>query len=77
VHGEDFPAVFLPRLYGELVKRDVEELYASIARCCEDLVFMRLRPCRVVESILRVEPGSCQRPVGSSKRAEAAITISQ
>lgn len=56
MHGEDFAFVLVPRLYGELVNADIEELDGAIARRRYQLVLVDLRPGKIVESILRIEP---------------------
>ena len=56
VHGEDFSHVLFPRLDGEFVNANVEELDGAIASGDEDLVLMRFGPGEVEESVLRVEP---------------------
>lgn len=56
MHGEDFPLVLLPGLYGEVVERYVEELDRAVAGGNYRLVFVRFGPGDVEEGVLRVEP---------------------
>ena len=56
VHGEDLPLVLLPRLDGEFVEADVEQLYRAIAGRDHDLVLVRFGPGEVVEGVLSVKP---------------------
>lgn len=44
VHGEYFPLVLLPRLDGEFVKTDIEQLDGAITRRYHDLILVRLGP---------------------------------
>lgn len=62
--GEDLARVFLPRLHGELVEGDVEELDGAVAAGGEELVFVCLAPRGVEEGVLRVEPLLCDDAVG-------------
>lgn len=44
MHGEYFPLVLLPRLDGEFVKTDIEQLDGAITRRYHDLILVRLGP---------------------------------
>jgi hypothetical protein len=67
VHAEDLARVLAPRLDGELVHVDVEELDRAVAAGGEELRFVRLRPARVEERVLCVEPVR-QRSVLSTRQ---------
>lgn len=56
VHGEDLSVVLLPRLDGEFVEADVEELDGPVAGGDDDLVLVAFGPGEVVEGVLGVEP---------------------
>ena len=63
VHGVDLTLVLLPRLHGELVEADVEELHRAVAARRHELVLVQLRPRQIVQRVLRFKPTSCQRAV--------------
>lgn len=48
--------MLFPLLDREIVDCAVEQLDTSITRCCDNLVFMDLRPGQIVEGVLRCEP---------------------
>lgn len=54
--GEYFPLVLLPRLDGELVQTDIEELDRAIACSYHNLVLVRFGPRKIVEGVLSVKP---------------------
>ena len=56
MHAEDLARVLAPRLDGELVHVDVEELDRAVAACGEDLRFVRFGPGAVEKGVLGVEP---------------------
>ena len=68
--------MLLPRLHGELVDADVEQLDGAVAGGHEDLVLVRLGPGEVEEGVLGVEPGSqYQFSISSTKKDLSAQII--
>ena len=57
VNAEDFAIMFFPVLDGIVGDIGVEELDATVAGGCEELVFVDFGPAEVVEGVLGCEPG--------------------
>lgn len=57
VHTEDFTVVFFPILDGEVIQVAIEQLNATVPRGCENLIFVDLRPRKIVERVLGGKPG--------------------
>ncbi|KAJ8104849.1 hypothetical protein OPT61_g10533 [Boeremia exigua] len=74
VHAEHLARVLGPRLDRELRYVDVEELDRAVAACCEDLRFVRFRPCRVKERVLCVEPARCYQVWWGERRRRPAVS---
>lgn len=58
MNGKHFTLVFLPRLNGEVIESDIEELNRAIAASDNHLVLMPFGPGKIVQRVLSVEPSS-------------------
>ena len=63
VHGVHLALVLLPRLHGELVQADVEELDGAVPAGHHELVLVQLGPREVVERILGIEAATAMSAI--------------